>query len=200
MLANVYLGLGEGALEEAPRFTQTRVPPLGDLGCRARRRRSVRPAPLRRALAGLAGARALADAAGAALDEAWSRGDGLTAGATRRLGGGHRRRQGARATRAGLDVANRLFEVTGARATTARHGLDRFWRNLRTHTLHDPVDYKLRELGAMGPPRRAADPELLLLREGLGMNQSRVEDAIAAMPSARWSSSSTLRSAKMRVT
>ena len=34
-----------------------------------------------------------------------------------------------------------------ARATTRRAGFDRFWRNLRTHTLHDPVDYKLRELG-----------------------------------------------------
>ena len=26
-------------------------------------------------------------------------------------------------------------------------GLDRFWRNVRTHTLHDPIDYKLRDLG-----------------------------------------------------
>jgi alkylation response protein AidB-like acyl-CoA dehydrogenase len=33
------------------------------------------------------------------------------------------------------------------RATTARLGFDRFWRNLRTHTLHDPVDYKRRGLG-----------------------------------------------------
>jgi alkylation response protein AidB-like acyl-CoA dehydrogenase len=50
-------------------------------------------------------------------------------------------------TRAGLDAANRMFEVAGARATTAAARFDRFWRNLRTHTLHDPVDYKLRELG-----------------------------------------------------
>ena len=40
-----------------------------------------------------------------------------------------------------------MFEVTGARATTAALRLDRFWRNLRVHTLHDPLDYKLRELG-----------------------------------------------------
>ncbi|MCR3834291.1 monooxygenase, partial [Pseudomonas aeruginosa] len=25
--------------------------------------------------------------------------------------------------------------------------LDRYWRNLRTQTLHDPLDYKIRELG-----------------------------------------------------
>jgi len=51
------------------------------------------------------------------------------------------------ATRAGLDVTQRLFEVTGARATTSAAGFDRFWRNLRTHSLHDPVDYKLFDLG-----------------------------------------------------
>jgi len=51
------------------------------------------------------------------------------------------------ATRAGLDLTSRMFEVTGARATTAGLRLDRFWRNLRVHSLHDPLDYKLRELG-----------------------------------------------------
>jgi alkylation response protein AidB-like acyl-CoA dehydrogenase len=40
-----------------------------------------------------------------------------------------------------------LFEVTGARSTHASLRLDRHWRNLRTQTLHDPVDYKLHELG-----------------------------------------------------
>jgi alkylation response protein AidB-like acyl-CoA dehydrogenase len=40
-----------------------------------------------------------------------------------------------------------MFELTGARSTSSRHGLDRFWRNARVHTLHDPVDYKLRDLG-----------------------------------------------------
>ncbi|MCD0160485.1 hypothetical protein IHN63_04095 [Deinococcus sp. 6YEL10] len=33
------------------------------------------------------------------------------------------------------------------RATAAEFGFDRFWRDLRTFTLHDPVDYKLREVG-----------------------------------------------------
>lgn len=51
------------------------------------------------------------------------------------------------ATQAGLDVTQRLFEVTGARATASAAGFDRFWRNLRTHSLHDPIDYKLRDLG-----------------------------------------------------
>ncbi len=36
------------------------------------------------------------------------------------------------ATRQGLDLCSRLFEVTGARATHASLRLDRHWRNLRT--------------------------------------------------------------------
>ncbi|MFI8189209.1 acyl-CoA dehydrogenase family protein [Streptomyces sp. NPDC085946] len=53
----------------------------------------------------------------------------------------------ARATDVALEVANRVFEVTGARATSTAEGLDRFWRNIRTHSLHDPVAYKRREVG-----------------------------------------------------
>ena len=51
------------------------------------------------------------------------------------------------ASRVSLDISNRMFEVTGARATQAALRLDRFWRNVRTQTLHDPVDYKIKELG-----------------------------------------------------
>ena len=51
------------------------------------------------------------------------------------------------AHRAAVEVSSQLFELTGARSTSSRLGLDRFWRNARVHTLHDPVDYKLRALG-----------------------------------------------------
>ncbi|MFE2295836.1 acyl-CoA dehydrogenase family protein [Streptomyces sp. NPDC059452] len=53
----------------------------------------------------------------------------------------------ARATDVALEVTSRIFEVTGARSTASSEGLDRFWRNVRTHTLHDPVAYKRREVG-----------------------------------------------------
>ena len=51
------------------------------------------------------------------------------------------------ATDTGLEVTNGVFEVTGSRATSKNVGLDRFWRDIRTHSLHDPVAYKRRELG-----------------------------------------------------
>lgn len=47
----------------------------------------------------------------------------------------------------GLEIATKVFELTGARASASSVGLDIFWRNLRTHSLHDPIAYKKREVG-----------------------------------------------------
>src|SRR5690606_28163512 len=47
----------------------------------------------------------------------------------------------------GLDVVTRVFELTGARASSRSVGLDIYWRNLRTHSLHDPIAYKKHEIG-----------------------------------------------------
>lgn len=47
----------------------------------------------------------------------------------------------------GLEAATKVFELTGARASSNTVGLDIFWRNLRTHSLHDPLPYKKREVG-----------------------------------------------------
>ncbi|WP_372969559.1 acyl-CoA dehydrogenase family protein [Microbacterium sp.] len=47
----------------------------------------------------------------------------------------------------GLTVATKVYELTGARASASSVGLDIFWRNLRTHSLHDPIAYKKREVG-----------------------------------------------------
>lgn len=52
------------------------------------------------------------------------------------------------ATDTALEVTGRVHEVTGASSTASRHGLDLHWRNVRTHSLHDPVDYKKIEVGA----------------------------------------------------
>lgn len=52
------------------------------------------------------------------------------------------------ATDVGLEVSNRIYETTGSSSARSSVGLDLFWRNVRTHTLHDPVDYKKLEVGA----------------------------------------------------
>ncbi|MGT2493465.1 acyl-CoA dehydrogenase family protein [Cupriavidus basilensis] len=46
-----------------------------------------------------------------------------------------------------LQVSSEIFEVTGARSAVRKVGLDRFWRNARIHTLHNPSEYKTRNVG-----------------------------------------------------
>ena len=62
------------------------------------------------------------------------------------------------ADRAAISVTNALFELGGTRASDDRLDLHRHWRNARTHTLHDPVRWKLQHLGRWAvrgerPPR-----------------------------------------------
>ena len=64
-------------------------------------------------------------------------------------------------TEAALLVASKLIELAGSSATLAKHGLDRYWRNARTHTVHDPVRWKYRAVGdywlnGVNPPRHGA--------------------------------------------
>ncbi|WP_227984960.1 SfnB family sulfur acquisition oxidoreductase [Nocardia spumae] len=51
------------------------------------------------------------------------------------------------ADRAANEVSSALFEVSGTRSAAADLNLDRFWRNARTHTLHDPVRWKYQHIG-----------------------------------------------------
>ena len=50
-------------------------------------------------------------------------------------------------TTASLLAGSRLFELGGTASTLDGLGLDRFWRNARTHTLHDPVRWKYHAVG-----------------------------------------------------
>ncbi|MDY7578462.1 SfnB family sulfur acquisition oxidoreductase [Herbaspirillum sp. RTI4] len=46
-----------------------------------------------------------------------------------------------------LLAGTRLFELGGSGASLSELNLDRFWRNARTHTLHDPVRWKFHAVG-----------------------------------------------------
>ena len=64
-------------------------------------------------------------------------------------------------TEAALLVASKLIELGGSSATLVKHGLDRHWRNARTHSVHDPVRWKYRAVGdywlnGINPPRHGA--------------------------------------------
>lgn len=51
------------------------------------------------------------------------------------------------ADRAGLAAANGIFALMGTRSVTRTNGYDRWWRNVRTLSLHDPIDWKHAEIG-----------------------------------------------------
>jgi len=64
-------------------------------------------------------------------------------------------------TTAPLLAGSKLFELGGTASTLDGLGLDRFWRNARTHTLHDPVRWKYHAVGNYYlndklPPRHGA--------------------------------------------
>jgi len=48
---------------------------------------------------------------------------------------------------AALLIGSKLFEMTGTRGVLEQLNLDVFWRNGRTHTLHDPVRWKYHFVG-----------------------------------------------------
>ncbi len=62
------------------------------------------------------------------------------------------------ATRAALEASSVLFELGGARSASASGNLSRYWRDARTHTLHDATRWKLQHIGRYAlsgtkPPR-----------------------------------------------
>ena len=105
----------------------------------------------------LEGVRLLANKAVETLQHAWNIGAALTAEqrgevsiaiATAKIA----------ATNTSLYITQNIFQVMGARATTAQLNLDRFWRNVRTQTLHDPIDYKYQEVGEWVLTGKVPDP------------------------------------------
>jgi len=144
--ANVFLGIAEGAFEEARKYTLEETRPWFKSSATEVGQDPYVLNHFGEFWVGLESARLLVDRAGDLLDNAWRKGADLS---------GEERGQVAlaiatakvAASRNGLEICSKVFEVTGARATHASIALDRHWRNLRTQSLHDPLDYKLQELG-----------------------------------------------------
>jgi SfnB family sulfur acquisition oxidoreductase len=53
----------------------------------------------------------------------------------------------AQADQAALTISSGIFALLGASSALAKWNLDRFWRNARTHTVHDPVRWKHHHIG-----------------------------------------------------
>ncbi|GAA0254243.1 acyl-CoA dehydrogenase family protein [Saccharothrix mutabilis subsp. mutabilis] len=147
VLAQLYVALAEGALAEAAQYTRTTTRPWFLSGVDAATADPYILATYGELVADVEAAGLLADAASEALREASDLGADLTveqrATAAARITSAK-----VVSTRVANHTTSKVFELCGARATAAGYAFDRFWRNARTLTLHDPVSYKARELGA----------------------------------------------------
>lgn len=155
--AGIDLGIGRGALAATLPFLRSRARPWIDAGVA---RASDDPLVLHAigdVRVRLAAADALLERAGRFVDAAQAAPDADSVAAASVAVAEAR----ASSHRAGLLAANKLVELGGTSATDRADALDRYWRNVRTHTLHDPVRWKYHWIGAYHlngrlPPRHGA--------------------------------------------
>lgn len=146
VLLNVFIGQALGALDEARAYTLGKSRPWVYSGYE---KHSDDPWVKRvygELLIRLRAAELLADSALDALSGAWARGEALTA-EERGTAAITVAAANVHAGDVALEVTQRIFEVMGARSATRANGYDRYWRNVRTHTLHNPAEYKTRTVG-----------------------------------------------------
>lgn len=157
MHAAVEQGIAEAALAETVRFVRTISRPTRDSG--------VDQASLDPYVIAIAGEMKIrADASGALLDRAGRFVDAATAEPTEDTVAAASiavAEAKVATTEAALFVSSKLIELGGSSATLAEHGLDRYWRNARTHTVHDPLRWKYKFIGdywlnGIRPPRHGA--------------------------------------------
>lgn len=146
VFSNVYLGIAHGALEAAREYTRTQSRPWTPAGiAKATEDPYIIGAYGKFAIA-LQGADAAAREAARLLQQAWDKGDAVSPAERGEL---MVKVSGVKAlaTQVALDITSGIFEVIGARGTHPKYGFDRFWRDVRTHTLHDPVSFKISDVG-----------------------------------------------------
>jgi len=146
ILVSLYLGIARGAFDAGKRYTREQSRPWPASGVAAATDDPFVQHRYGELWLHVRAAQALADEAALRLDSAMQQLDTFTFEQRADLAIAVAEAK-VLAHRAALEVSSQMFELTGASATSARHGLDRFWRNARVHTLHDPVDYKLRDIG-----------------------------------------------------
>ncbi|MBP2333964.1 alkylation response protein AidB-like acyl-CoA dehydrogenase [Saccharothrix coeruleofusca] len=146
-LSQLYVALAEGALDEAARYTRTTTRPWFLSGVDSATADPYVLGTYGELVSDVKAAGLLADRAAAALGEASDLGADLTV-EQRAAAAAEISAAKVVSTRVANHTTAKVFELCGARATAAGYGFDRFWRNARTLTLHDPVSYKAREVGA----------------------------------------------------
>lgn len=142
--AAIDLGIARAALAAAARFVRERSRPFRDAGVAQAADDPLLLARFGQLQVQVHAADALLSRGAAALDAARAA-PGEAAFIAASIAVAEAR---ALTTEAALAAASGLFELAGTHATLAEYGLDRYWRDARTHTLHDPVRWKYHAIGA----------------------------------------------------
>lgn len=146
VLAQLYVAIAEGALHEAADYTRTKTRPWFVSGVEQATEDPYIVAAYGEMVSQTRAAGLLADVAAKQLWEASELGRHLTPAKRGEVAVTISEAKVV-STKLVNEVTSRIFEQVGARGTAAKYGVDRFWRNARTLTLHDPVVYKAREVG-----------------------------------------------------
>lgn len=157
ILTNVYLGIAEAAFDDARHYTLNEARPWPTSKVASTDEDPYILGQYGEFWIGLEAVRLLADRAADRLDTALLRDAALTEAERGEVALAVASAK-VSAAQTGLDLCTRMFDVAGARATHGALRLDRHWRNLRTHTLHDPLAYKIREIGEWALKRSYPTP------------------------------------------
>jgi SfnB family sulfur acquisition oxidoreductase len=141
--AAIDLGIGQAALADAVDFVRERSRPWLDAGVGRAAAHPPTNGEFGRLSIRLDAARALVARAGRILDAATADASPQNVAAAAIAVAEAR----VLTTEASLAAGSKLFELAGTQSTLDPLNLDRHWRNARTHTLHDPVRWKLHAVG-----------------------------------------------------
>lgn len=143
--AAIDLGIADAAVRDAIAFVRDRARPWVDAKVERAGDDPYVIADIGRLQIELHAAEALLHEAGRVLDEVAAAPIDADAAARASIAVAEAK---ALTTEISLVASEKLLELSGSRATLAEFGLDRHWRNARTHTLHDPVRWKYHAIGA----------------------------------------------------
>ncbi|WBL73009.1 SfnB family sulfur acquisition oxidoreductase [Serratia liquefaciens] len=142
--AAIDAGIAQGSLDEATQFIRERSRPWVDAGVERNADDPYILADVGRVSVELCAANALLRKAALTLDEVDRHPITAESAAAASIAVAEAK---VLTTEVALLASEKLLEWSGSRATLAEHGLDRHWRNARTHTLHDPVRWKYHAIG-----------------------------------------------------
>lgn len=146
VFTNIYAGIAKGALSQAVAYVRRKAQGWGPPPAAPVSEDPYVLGHFGEMVVQLQAAEALVDRANGVLQDGWDVGTELTEDHRGRIAVAIAASKVA-ATKACLDISSRMFDVMGARATLGPLRNDRFWRNARTFTLHDAIDYKIRDVG-----------------------------------------------------